>query len=65
MNMKLMKMLMIIAIVCLFAKTTEHFGTKCFSCERQMGYLGRQTKCFSCERQMGRLGQQTKCFSCN
>lgn len=34
------------------------FGTKCFSCERQTGGVGRQTKCFSCERQAGADGGQ-------
>jgi len=40
-------------------------STKCFSCERQMPWVGHGTKCFSCERQVrGMIPHGNKCFSC-
>lgn len=45
----------------------ENFNSrpsKCFDCERQLGYRGSSTKCFSCMKQIGNKGGNTKCFSC-
>ena len=46
---------------------TEREGfrsTKCFSCEKQMPWVGHGTKCFSCEKETPWLAYGNKCFSC-
>ena len=57
--MELFSSIVLIFLVILFvcANIKEGFysqgnKTKCFSCERQMPYVGHPTKCFSCERQL-------------